>query len=1419
MRLEITLVAGASAEDTGFSAQELSILWPPGAAGAGCSGVSLEQALELQWPGCVFTVAGQPLDTLTPGTAPLCDGAGVVAWPAGTVPVGVETHDAAESSGAGALALLVVCSGPAAGTVFALQRGTYSLGRGKCRLHLPDPALSRHHGTLVVGSARITLTAAHGSSGFLLHRLADGPTASAQAINGTVTLETGHRVSCGNSLVELRLPPQHPTDASLLSSSVSEGIAGSSSCAAASGVSTRGSSATATTAAADLLNLSATETIAVPHLSGSSRASLAMLLTGLLPLLLGTALAVFTGSPMFLAFAAMGAVTVLVPLLGGGRRRKAFRVEVSRAVDRDTERAERTFPDAATLVLELASIQPTTPVAGPDSSSPLELALRVGVASRAAQIAPEPHDPGFTAPRLHAQPFTVPLGVQPTTVGGPGGPVLALLNFVLMQLDAAAIPVVLWGPPESLPWAARFLPHTRVTISAAAAQQALASTSRPVGDSSYVAPCVLLMVGNVDSAGMALGSYIRTLRFNVDDPDTGPAASSERNLIMLRADGPGLAASWAGQDFIPDGVPPKVFAAHARRRAWMAATQRQEADGSLAANYLPLSEECNAASLTTAWARSAGGPLLPVPIGRSLAGLTLFNFQQDGPHLLVGGTTGSGKSEFLRTLVGSLAAAHSPSDLQFVFVDFKGGAGLGTLGKLPHTSSMVTDLGGHGLDRTLASLRAELRRREAALSTVDAADSAAYRTRTHLLGNGTSGYGMAHLVIVIDEFRVLVDQFPEAMAELMRIAAVGRSLGIHLVMATQRPQGAVNADIRANVTSSICLRVQSGFDSVDVIGSTVAADIAVATPGRAYISRAGGGAEEFQSAVLGLPPSGAGLVPRVKRADEAELDSGASGSWAGAAGTATASGVDGVAEMMTQAWRHACADDSALVSAPAVVAPELPSEVSLADDGKFMLNDLSEHLSVAGAASGPGTVLLGLMDLPEQQRLKPLVWLPLQHSHVACFGTASETSRAVALVVDRVLYSAADLPEPTDAPESDSSTVPLLYLLDADGSLQEFATNSWVGSYLTPQHLRAAAHLVKRLRDSAGTSTHPLLLCITDWGRWASAFRSSPWHEAEDVIAELVRFGGKNLIVVVGGARELLTAGFMAAIPNRMYLSNGSPAESTMLWPRIPQFAPLPGRAAVDGPINSVNADPLTNSMHVAQLGVTAPAVSASGKHRQLRAHSFAGQALRVSPLPESVSPKQLIKLAELSSLAALPQTSSGNGAGMSLMMGIGGDGDDPVSVRLEPGTALPVLGGPQTGKSSFLRMLAHLATATWLSDVSVDTSFDTTSKVLLADNPLTLAAEHLQIANQYLAAGGVLVIALPYPGPAMSRLPLEWGLRTAQQGVVLRPQRATDGELFGVRLDTAGSEPPGRAVLIDALRREWFQFPFIGGPPTVSSG
>lgn len=1380
MRLEITLVAGTSLSCTELSVPvELRIHWPPGAGVTGCSGDSLHRALELRWPGCDFSVAGQPLDSLQPGSAPLCNGAVVVAWPAGTAP-GIAA--VSEHRDTGAVALLAVCSGPAAGVVFALRRGSYSLGRGRCRLHLPDPALSRHHGTLVLGSKSIVLTATPGSSGFQLHRTTDGPTASAESVKGVISLVAGLRISCGNTQLELRLPGP-----------------------AESGPPIKG-----------LLTMTGTAPIAVPSPSGSGRGSVAMLITGLSPLLLGTALAVFTGSMMFLAFAAMGAVAVLLQLLGGRKRRRVFRDDVARAVLMDAERAARNFPDAATLVLAATEQVDTTAV----MIAAADLALRLGLATRAGQIAPEPPDTSFTAPRLHCQPLTLPLGVEPIHVRGPVGPVLALLNYVLMQLDAAAVPVVLTGPAESIPWAARFLPSTQLATSRSDVLKAVAAAQRTHSNGLDAPLCVLLNVGDAAGAEIPLLNGLRVIHFELEARNSIPLPqlSEDRNTVRLRAHGPSIVGSLAGQDFVPDGVPPTVFAGYARRRACSSANQTDETGTSLSLNFAPFLGQRTPDSLSTAWAASAGGPLLPVPIGRSLAGTTFFSFSVDGPHLLVGGTTGSGKSEFLRALVGSLAAAHSPADLQFVFLDFKGGAGLGVLGKLPHTSSLVTDLGGHGMARTLASLRAELHRREAALSAVEAADGLSYRAGATDSGSGAQA--MAHLVLVVDEFRVLVDQFPDAMTELMRIAAVGRSLGIHLVMATQRPQGAVNADIRANVTSSVSLRVQSRLDSIDIIGTPVAADISVDTPGRAYISRAGGPPEEFQSAVLGLPPSGAGLLPRVERLQDVFCGGGSpvrpllADTAVLQAQDLDACGVEEVAEVMARAWAACRATDITLVAAPPVVAPELPAEVELGSNGGLALgkhaasvpdNGLPEAASCTGDMS-PGVVELGVVDLPEQQCLKPLLWHPVHHSHLAFFGTGSETSQAVALVTDQLLAGNAHS-------AVDHSVTPRLYLLDADGSLEQYAASPWVGSYLTPDHLRTAARLVRRITETAKSSPHPLVLCISDWGRWTLTLRASPWHEAEDAIAELIRFGGKNFTVVVGGARELLTASLLAAIPNRMFLSNGSPAESTMLWPRLPLFAPLPGRAAIDGPINAAVAPAGAEHMHVAQLGRSSVGTFSTEMETagdlQPVGPSIAAGVLQVRPLPQALSATEFACVTGLAMHASIGRGSR------ELVLGLGGDGCDLVHVRLEPGTVLAVVGGPQTGKSSFLQMLAKLNVAIKLdsllpdSDATVSSAaFSAAARVILVDNPLSLTSGQLQTASAQLAAGAALVVALQYPGPALSRLPLEWGLRTLQQGVVMRPQRAMDAELFGIRLDTTGSEPPGRAILIDGARREWFQTP-----------
>jgi S-DNA-T family DNA segregation ATPase FtsK/SpoIIIE len=137
----------------------------------------------------------------------------------------------------------------------------------------------------------------------------------------------------------------------------------------------------------------------------------------------------------------------------------------------------------------------------------------------------------------------------------------------------------------------------------------------------------------------------------------------------------------------------------------------------------------------------------------------------DGPHLLVAGTTGSGKSELLQALVLGLAARRSPRDLALALVDFKGGASFGPCSALPHVVGQVTDLDAGLAGRALAGLRAELHRRERLLADRGAADLAA------LAGHPDAP---PRLVVVIDEFRALADDLPEFLPGLLRVAAQGR---------------------------------------------------------------------------------------------------------------------------------------------------------------------------------------------------------------------------------------------------------------------------------------------------------------------------------------------------------------------------------------------------------------------------------------------------------------------------------------------------------------------------------------------------------------------------------------------------------------------------------------------------------------------
>ena len=201
---------------------------------------------------------------------------------------------------------------------------------------------------------------------------------------------------------------------------------------------------------------------------------------------------------------------------------------------------------------------------------------------------------------------------------------------------------------------------------------------------------------------------------------------------------------------------------------------------------------------------------------------------RDGPHVLVAGTTGAGKSELLRSLVAGLAVGTPPDHLAFVLVDYKGGAAFDACARLPHVAGVVTDLDERLAERALRSLHAELRRREQLLRAAGAADLTAYRARA-------GSAPIPRLVVVVDELATLAHDLPEFVPSLVGVAQRGRSLGVHLVLATQRPAGAISDDIRANTNLRIALRVQDVADAVDVVGVPDAASLPRQRPGRAVL--------------------------------------------------------------------------------------------------------------------------------------------------------------------------------------------------------------------------------------------------------------------------------------------------------------------------------------------------------------------------------------------------------------------------------------------------------------------------------------------------------------------------------------------------------------------------------------------------------
>lgn len=191
-----------------------------------------------------------------------------------------------------------------------------------------------------------------------------------------------------------------------------------------------------------------------------------------------------------------------------------------------------------------------------------------------------------------------------------------------------------------------------------------------------------------------------------------------------------------------------------------------------------------------------------------------------GPHGIVAGMTGSGKSELLITLILSLAVSYHPHDCAFILIDYKGGGMAKALERLPHCAGVITNLDGSMIQRSLNSLHAELMKRQRIFAeTMKKMNASSMNIDVYLklYHEGLVSEALPHLVIVADEFAELKQQEPQFMEQLIRIARIGRSLGVHLILATQKPSGVVDDQIWSNARFHICLKVADKADSMDML--------------------------------------------------------------------------------------------------------------------------------------------------------------------------------------------------------------------------------------------------------------------------------------------------------------------------------------------------------------------------------------------------------------------------------------------------------------------------------------------------------------------------------------------------------------------------------------------------------------------------
>lgn len=350
-----------------------------------------------------------------------------------------------------------------------------------------------------------------------------------------------------------------------------------------------------------------------------------------------------------------------------------------------------------------------------------------------------------------------------------------------------------------------------------------------------------------------------------------------------------------------------------------------------------------------------------------------------GPHALVGGTTGSGKSEFLTTYLLGLAINFSPEDIGMLIIDWKGGGIANTLNKLPHFMGAITNLDGAGTARTLASIKAELQKRQREFAVYGVNSINAYMSLYKQRHNPKPDVKypskpLPHLMLVSDEFAELKANVPEFLDELTSVARIGRSLGVHLILATQKPSGVVNDQIEANSTSKIALKMASEQDSNELLKSTDAAHIT--NPGRGYLKVGQNEVYElFQSGYAGVPYDPDAMI--TERVDERIYKINEMGQYElfYDPGENVEQGKD-KSDLPTQIDAVIDTINTLFQGNPRLVIPDKP-----------WLPKLDENIPTPDSVDTGLSVPLGMLDIPSRQTQENYNFNLAKAGHTAVFGS------------------------------------------------------------------------------------------------------------------------------------------------------------------------------------------------------------------------------------------------------------------------------------------------------------------------------------------------------------------------------------------------------------------------------------------------